>query len=217
MAEAKICGLTTPETVDAALRGGAAYLGFVFFSKSPRNIALNVAADLAAPARGHAGIVALVVDCDDDVIDEIVQQVGPDILQLHGHESPKRTAQIKARFERKVWKAIAVATADDVGAAVPYGDAADSVLFDARPPPGSASLPGGNGLTFDWRILEGEAAKRKFVLAGGLTPDNVAAAVKLTGASVVDVSSGVESAPGLKDPGLIRHFLQEVERTKQNA
>lgn len=209
----KICGLNTQTALQAALDGGADYVGLVFFPPSPRNVTPQVAAALAAKARGRARIVALAVDPDDALLDTIVASVAPDLIQLHGQETPERVAEIRARWGRQVMKAIPVESAEDVhGAAVRYRDVADLLLFDARAPADS-SRPGGNGAPFDWRSLRGIEDKPPFVLSGGLTPDNVAEAIRVTGAAVVDVSSGVESRPGEKDPELIRRFLRAARGT----
>ncbi|MBS0239378.1 MAG: phosphoribosylanthranilate isomerase [Proteobacteria bacterium] len=211
---AKICGITTSEALDAAISGGAEYIGLVFFPKSPRHLDIAKAKGLAERARGKARIVALTVDADDAALREIVEEVAPDILQLHGKEAPSRVASIKKQFGREVIKAIAVATADDVAQARGYADVADLILFDAKAPPG-APLPGGNGRTFDWHALDGVAETLPFMLSGGLGPDNVADAIALTHPLAVDVSSGVESAPGIKDPEQIRRFLLAVKAAKQ--
>lgn len=194
--------------MEAALSGGADYVGLVFFAKSPRNVSLKDAARLAELARGKAKIVALVVNADDGALNEIVEQVSPDVLQLHGSESPERVADIKARYGCRVWKALAVETAADVARAFAYVDHA-GILFDAKPPK-DAALPGGNGHAFDWAALDAVRGRFKYMLSGGLTPENVAGAIAATGAWGVDVSSGVENAPGIKDPALIQAFLRAV-------
>jgi phosphoribosylanthranilate isomerase len=208
----KMCGLSTAPTLEAAIDAGADYVGLVFFAKSPRNVSVPVAADLAARARGRVKTVALVVDPSDAALDQIVADVQPDWLQLHGHETPARVAEIKARYGLPVLKALPIATEADVVAADAWRPVADMLLFDAKPPP-DATLTGGNGLSFDWRLVAGVARRYPFMLAGGLTPDNVAAAVATTGAAAVDVSSGVETAPGLKDADLIRRFVAAAKRT----
>lgn len=208
--DVKICGLSTAETMAAALDAGAAYVGLVFFPKSPRNVSLATAASLANQARGRARIVALVVDPDDATLDAIVREVAPDWLQLHGHESLERVAAVKHRHGLPVLRAIPVSAPSDVTAAAPFAAIADLVLFDAKPPPGAA-LPGGNGLPFDWKLLDSVGGAYPFMLSGGLTPDNVATAVALVAPAAVDVSSGVESAPGVKSPELIRRFLRAVK------
>ena len=206
MTRVKICGLSTLETMEAALQAGAEYVGLVFFAKSPRNVGLSRARDLANMASGEAEVVALVVDADDRMIDEIVGEVGPDIIQLHGSETPERVAEIADRTATRTMKAIKVATREDARVALDYKGIADLILFDAKPPPG-AVLPGGNGLAFDWTAIEEVARKVPFMLSGGLTPGNVAEAIRVTGAPAVDVSSGVESAPGVKDVALIHAFV----------
>ena len=205
----KICGIKTREALDAAIEGGADFVGFVFFERSPRNVTLDEAAALAAHARGRAIVVALVVDADDAALDEIVARVAPNVFQLHGRESPERLAAIRYRLGGRVWKAVPVETAADALQAIDFAHAADDwVIFDAKAPKGAA-LPGGNGHVFDWSALD--AVDFPFMLSGGLNADNVADAIATTGASAVDVSSGVESAPGVKDPGLIRRFLEAVK------
>lgn len=210
----KICGLTTLPTLEAALGEGADYVGFVFFPKSPRNLDLKTAASLASIARGRAQIVALFVDPDDAMINSVIETVAPDIIQLHGRETPERVAEVAKFTQRLVMKAIAVACETDALRALDYRPAADLILFDAKPPP-SAALPGGNGMTFDWTLLASVKDRVPYMLSGGLTPDNVVAAIEQTGAYSVDVSSGVESAPGIKDPELIRRFLRAVKTANQ--
>lgn len=210
----KICGLKTEAALEAALAGSADYVGFVFFPPSPRNVAPAIAKALADKARGRAKIVALMVDPDDALLKTVVGSVNPDILQLHGCESPERVRQIRARWNRPVMKAIQVETAEDARAALDYQDAADLILFDARAPANS-TRPGGHGAAFDWRALAGVKDRLPFMLSGGLTPDNVAEAIRISGATSVDVSSGVESAPGEKDPALITRFLQAAKGGKQ--
>lgn len=202
----KICGLTTVSGADAAVNAGADFIGLVFFAKSPRHVTHELASTVAAAVRGKSKIVALTVDAGDDVLDPIVEAVRPDFLQLHGHETPARVAEIKARHGLPIIKALPVASSADVEAADAYRGVADIILFDAKPAAG-AEVPGGNGLSFDWRLLDAVAARYPFMLSGGLTPDNVAEAIARTNAHGVDVSSGVESAPGIKDEALIRRFL----------
>ncbi len=211
MAKAKICGLSTPEGVQAALDGGAAYLGFVFFSKSPRSVEPELAQRLAAPVRGRAQIVAVTVEPDDALLDRLMASLRPDVIQLHGKESPARVAQIKARTGALAVKAIPVATASDLDAARHYEGVADQLMFDAKAPPG-APLPGGNGEGFDWTLVRGRRFDRPWFLAGGLDPWNIGAAITASGAPLVDVSSGVERGPGYKDPALISAFLEAVRR-----
>lgn len=212
--EAKICGITTREALDAAIAGGADYVGLVFCTKSPRHLEIDEASELARHARGRVKIVALTVDADDATLAQIIDEVSPDYLQLHGTESSERVAAIKQRFGRPVIKAIAVATSDDAAGAQQYAGSADVILFDAKAPPGAAR-PGGHGRTFDWNVLNRVAGRMPFMLSGGLGPANVAEAIALTRATAVDVSSGVESAPGVKDIELIRRFLQAVKTAKQ--
>lgn len=217
----KICGIRTKEALDAALEAGADLIGLVLYPRSPRNVSLEEAATLAAHARGsgQAEVVTLLVDPDDALVGAVADAVKPDLIQLHGHETPERVAAVRRSSGLRILKAVPVGEAGDVTAAFAYlkpdGSAADMLLFDARPPADPASLPGGNGLTFDWRILETAKDRAPFALAGGLTPENVAAAVTLTGAAIVDVSSGVESRPGEKDPELIHRFLQAAKVAKE--
>lgn len=203
----KICGLSDPEHLRVAAEAGARYLGFVFFAKSPRHLTIERAAELAVSVPVGVAKVALVVNASDAELEAITTAVPLDMLQLHGKESPERVAEIKARFGLPVMKAVGVAEAADLAQIDLYSEVADQLLIDAKPPQG-AELPGGNGLAFDWRLLAGRKYWRKpWMLAGGLTPENVGEAIRLTGARQVDVSSGVESAPGVKDAGLIREFL----------
>ncbi len=209
----KICGLKTPATMAVALEAGADFVGLVFFPPSPRTLKMEDAKLLAEMARGQAKIVVLTVDPDDALVDAIAVQLRPDIIQLHGSETPARAATIKQRTRCAVMKAVKVATAVDAETAFAYAapdGPCDMVLFDAKAPK-DAVLPGGNGLTFDWRALEGIAGRLDYMVSGGLTPDNVADAIRLTGAGAVDVSSGVESAPGIKDAARIRAFLQAAK------
>lgn len=206
----KICGLTAPEQVAAVAEAGAAYAGFVFFPKSPRNVSIEQARDLALEAPIGLAKVALTVNADDDLLDRIVNSVPLDMLQLHGSESPERVAEVKTRYGLPVMKAIGVAEEADLAALQTYGAVADQLLVDAKPPKG-AELPGGNGLSFDWRLVNRKYWPCPWMLAGGLTPENVAEAVRMTGARQVDVSSGVESAPGIKDTDLIRAFVKAAK------
>jgi phosphoribosylanthranilate isomerase len=202
----KICGLRTPADVSAVARAGAAYAGFVFFPKSPRNVTLPEARLAAMAAPPGLAKVALTVDADDAALDAIVAAVPLDMLQLQGRESPDRVAEVRARYGLPVMKAIGLADEGDLSAIFAFSSVADQLLIDAKPP-GGADLPGGNGLAFDWRLLAGRRWLRPWMLAGGLTAENVAEAVRLTGARQVDVSSGVESGPGVKDPGKIAAFV----------
>ena len=205
----KICGLKTPDAVAAALDGGATHIGFIFFPKSPRHITPQKAAGLRGAVRGRALAVAVTVDADDETLDEIVEAVKPDILQLHGHETPERVAFIKARYGLPVMKAFSVREASDLTAIAAYQGIADRFLFDAKPPAGS-ELPGGNGVSFDWRVLAGLDAGCDYMLSGGLNAANVGDALRLADPPAIDISSGVESAPGVKDVALIENFFRAV-------
>jgi phosphoribosylanthranilate isomerase len=208
----KICGLSTVATLDAALDAGADMVGFVFFSKSPRHIDWATARFLGRQAQGRAKIVALSVDADDDTLKRIVEALSPDLLQLHGSETPARVKQIGELFARPTMKAIGVAARVDLAQAEAYANVADLLLIDAKPPK-DAVLPGGNGRPFDWSLTRDFHAPVPWLLSGGLEPDTVAAAIALSGARGVDVSSGVESAPGVKDPAKIRAFIAAARRT----
>ncbi len=208
MVDVKICGIRSAEILDVALKAGADYIGLVFFPRSPRHIELHEAAALADQMRGQAKSVALTVNPDDDLLHEIDTIVQPDMIQLHGSESPERVAEIKTLLGRPVLKAVSVASQEDVMAANAYKEVAELILFDAKPLADPAALPGGNGVCFDWHILDAVPEKLPFMLSGGLTPENVAAAIRLTGCQAVDVSSGVERAPGVKDPARIRQFIR---------
>jgi len=210
----KICGVRTPAIVNEAAEAGADYVGLVFFESSPRHLNFDQASSLAQAARGKIGTVAVLVDPDDALVDRVVAEVGPDLLQLHGSETPERVAAIRMRTGKPVMKAVAVAGADDIAKAGLYAASANYVLFDAKAAPGAA-LPGGNGLPFDWLALEGVAVP--FALSGGLTPDNVAEAIRLTGADLVDVSSGIEQTPGEKDAELVRRFIRAAKSAAQQA
>jgi phosphoribosylanthranilate isomerase len=202
----KICGLRSPADVASAAAAGAGYAGFVFFARSPRHLTVAEARLAALAAPPGMAKVALTVDADDATLDAIVAAVPLDMLQLHGHETPARVAEVRARFGLPVMKAIGVADEGDLSGLIDHSLAADQLLIDAKPPR-DAVLPGGNGLAFDWRLLVGRKWLRPWMLAGGLTAANVAEAIRLTGARQVDVSSGVESAPGVKDAGMIRAFV----------
>lgn len=201
----KICGIATPEALDAAIHSRADFAGFVFFPPSPRHVDAHAAAALAARGGGAIGRVGLFVDADDALIAESVQAGRLDALQLHGEETPERAAELRSRFGLPVWKALPVAAHADVDRAAAYRDAADLILFDAKTPK-DAALPGGMGLRFDWSLLAAYREKMAWGLAGGLTPANVAQAIAQTAAPLVDTSSGVESAPGVKDPAKIVAF-----------
>ena len=211
-ARTKICGLSTPEAVSAALGGGASHIGFVFFAKSPRDIAPETAERLAAPARA-AGvkIVAVTVDPDDVLLERLTATLKPDFIQLHGRESPARAREVALRTGAGVIKALPVSQASDIDAAMAYETVVDHLMFDARPPEGHP-LPGGAGARFDWTLTAGRRFERPWLLAGGLDPWNVGEALRLSGAPLADVSSGVERGPGLKDPALITAFLDAVRR-----
>jgi phosphoribosylanthranilate isomerase len=200
----KICGVRSPAIIETAADAGADYVGLVLFANSPRFVEVEEARVLAAIARGRIGTVAVLVDPDDALIDAVVARVRPDLLQLHGSETPERVAAIKAQAGLPAMKALAVSGPADVAEAELYAASADRILFDAKAGAGAA-LPGGNGVAFDWLALKGFAAP--FALSGGLTPDTVGAAIRATGAALVDVSSGVERAPGVKDPELVRNFI----------
>ena len=202
----KICGLKTPETLAAALDAGADMVGFVFFPKSPRHIDLATAETLGRQAAGRAVKVALTVDADDTELAGIIAALHPDLLQLHGHETPDRVAAIRARFGLPVMKAIGVATADDLKDVQAFAAVSDRLLFDAKAPK-DAAHPGGNGLAFDWSLITGLDLSIPSMVSGGLDPANVAEALRRTGAQGVDVSSGVETAPGQKDPAKITAFV----------
>lgn len=210
--DVKICGLKTAEALAAALDGGASHVGFIFFPKSPRNIAAEEAGRLRRAALGRATAVAVTVDADDALLDGIVAAMAPDMLQLHGKESPVRVAAVKERYRLPVMKALSVSEAADIAAAEAYRGVADKMLFDARPPKG-AELPGGNGVPFDWCILDGY--RGDYFLSGGLTPENVGEAIRLLDPPGLDVSSGVESAPGKKDVALIAAFFAAVRAAKR--
>ena len=211
----KICGLKTDAALAAALAGGASHVGFIFFPKSPRNIAPAEAGRLREVAFGRAIAVAVSVDAGDDFLDDIVAEMAPDMLQLHGEESAERVAAVKARYGLPVMKALSVREAADLDAVAPYRGIADCFLFDAKPPKNS-ELPGGNGLPFDWRVLAGLEAGLDYMLSGGLTAGNIAAALALAPPGI-DVSSGVESAPGVKDPTLIEAFFRAVQAASEKS
>jgi phosphoribosylanthranilate isomerase len=212
----KICGLSTRETLDAALGAGADMVGFVFFPPSPRHVSFDSARELAAAVRGRARKVALTVDADDATFSAIVTALKPDILQLHGRESVARILQLKQRFGLEVMKALPVETAADLLSLPEFATVSDRILFDARPPK-AATRPGGLGTTFDWHALENLDLKLPFMVSGGLTADNVAEALRVTGAGGVDVSSSVERAPGVKDPQLIERFIRAARATRELA
>ncbi len=206
----KICGLKTSEAVEKAVARGASHIGFIFFEKSPRNIEPDIAGKLADAVRGRAKIVAVTVNADNDDLDEIIALLKPDILQLHGTETPERVLNVKAIYGLPVMKALSIRETDDLIRVEPYIGIADRFLFDAKPPKGS-DLPGGNGVSFDWSLLAGLDADIDYMLSGGLNKDNVAEALSRTGARGIDLSSGVESAPGVKDLGLIDALFDAIE------
>jgi len=208
----KICGVRTPAILDAAASAGADYVGLVFFAKSPRNLSLEEASRLADAARGRVGTVAVLVDPDDILVDAVASTVRPDLLQLHGSETTARVAEIKAHTSLPVIKAISVAEAADVASASAYAGIADQILFDAKALP-DAVLPGGNGVAFDWSVLA--AARSPFALSGGLNAGNVAEAIRVTGAELVDVSSGVETAPGVTDEKRVKQFIEAARSAAQ--
>ncbi|MHC1547337.1 phosphoribosylanthranilate isomerase [Phyllobacterium sp. K27] len=205
----KICGLKTDDAVAAVLDGGASHIGFIFFAKSPRNIDPVEAGQLRKAAIGRAKAVAVTVDADDATLDAIVAAMKPDLLQLHGHETVERVAEVKARFGLPVIKAFALRERNDLDQIKPYSGVADMFLFDAKPPKGS-ELPGGNGVSFDWQLLSALDGQVPYMLSGGLNAGNIGAALQATNARGIDISSGVESAPGVKDVSLIKEFFQAV-------
>lgn len=208
--DVKICGISTPDVMRETVDAGADYVGLVFFPKSPRNVSVSDAIALAGIASGRSEVVALAVDPDDQLVATLATEVGPDIIQLHGQETPERVAEIAAASGLRVMKAIPVAAAQDAERARAYSDVADVILFDAKSPAG-ADLPGGNGDTFNWAAIDDVKDDVTYMLSGGLTPANVAEAIAITGCSAVDVSSGVERAPGEKDIALIRSFIQAAK------
>lgn len=208
----KICGLTQPSDVHAVAQAGAVYCGFVFFPKSPRNVSFQQAAAMAVEAPIGLAKVALTVNADDAFLDALTAAVPLDMLQLHGNETPARVQQVKARYGLPVMKAVGVADAIDLPALDDYIKVADQILVDAKPPK-NADLPGGNGLTFDWRLIAGRRWAVPWMLAGGLTAENVAEAIRMTGARQIDLSSGVESRPGVKDAAMIDEFMAAVKGT----
>ncbi len=211
MTTAKICGLSTPEAVKAALDGQASHIGFVFFPKSPRDIDPQTAARLAIPARAKARIVAVTVDPDDALLDRLMATLKPDLIQVHGKEAPNRVRDIAVRTGAGVIKALSVSTSVEIEAARAFEEVAEHLMFDAKPPKDS-ELPGGTGARFDWTLLKGRRFARPWFLAGGLDPWNVREAIEQSDAPLVDVSSGVERGAGLKDPALIASFLDAVRR-----
>jgi phosphoribosylanthranilate isomerase len=212
----KICGLSTRETLDVALEAGADMVGFVFFPPSPRHLALETARELGRQAKGRAVKVALTVDADDATLENIVETLQPDILQLHGKETVARVRDVKQRFGLAVMKVLAVETAADLAPLAGYAAVSDRILFDARAPKG-ATRPGGLGAVFDWHLLEKLELDLPFMVSGGLNADNVAEAVRVTRAGGVDISSGVERSPGIKDPELIRAFIRAARAAERQS
>ncbi|MGF0539751.1 phosphoribosylanthranilate isomerase [Agrobacterium sp. ES01] len=209
--DVKICGLKTAEAVEHAVHRGASHIGFIFFGKSPRNIEPDLAGDLADQVRGKARIVAVTVNADDEELDEIIAFLRPDIVQFHGSESPERLLHVKAMYGLPAMKAFSVREEGDLRRVDPFIGVADRFLFDAKPPAGS-DLPGGNGVSFDWRLLRGLDAEVDYMLSGGLNKDNIAEALAETGARGIDISSGVESAPGVKNLQMIDAFFDAVDK-----
>jgi phosphoribosylanthranilate isomerase len=210
----KICGLSTRETLQTALEAGADMVGFVFFPPSPRHLSLELGRDLGRQVKGRALKVALTVDADDATLDNIMDALSPDVFQLHGKESVARLRDIKQRFGRPVMKAVPVATSADLAVLPGYAAVADRILFDARAPK-DATRPGGLGEPFDWHLLENLDLKLPYMVSGGLHADNLAEALRVTRAGGVDVSSGVESAPGAKDPEMIKAFIRAARATQE--
>lgn len=209
----KICGLTRPQDVSSAVSAGAQYLGFNFFPKSPRAVSPQQARDLAVDVLPGVAKVALVVNADNALLDAITDTAPIDMIQLHGGETPERVTEVRLRYGLPVIKVVGVADVEDLPQLAQFGKVADQLLVDAKPPK-NAVLPGGNGLTFDWRLIAGRRWPVPWMLAGGLTPENVAEAIAMTGARQVDVASGVESAPGLKDPEKMRAFVRAAQQPK---
>jgi len=211
----KICGLKTDEAMAAALAGGASHVGFIFFARSPRYVEPAQAGRLRQAAIGKAKAVAVTVDADDAFLDEIVDKMHPDMLQLHGAETPERVAAVKARYGLPVMKVFSVSEAADLDRLKPFIGIADRFMFDAKPPKGS-QLPGGNGVAFDWRILAGLDAGLDYMLSGGLNAANIGDALRSANPPAIDISSGVESAPGVKDPALIEQFFRAVRAARDD-
>ena len=211
----KICGLKTGQALAAAIEGGASHAGFIFFPKSPRNVTPQEAGALRAPAHGKVKAVAVTVDADDAFLDAIVGEMRPDMLQLHGKESPERVAAVRARYGLPVMKALAVREAADLSRMTPYRGLVERFLFDAMPPAGS-QLPGGNGVRFDWSVLAGLDAGVDYMLSGGLDAVNIGDALRLANPPGIDISSGVENAPGVKDTALIEAFFKAVAAARNN-
>lgn len=217
MMDIKICGLSTAESVDAVIAANATHVGFIFFEKSPRHVSAELAAQLSARAQ-TAGLksVAVTVNADDTYMDEIVSVMKPDVLQLHGSETPARVAEVKAKYGLPVMKAFAISNAADLEKIAAYKDVADSFLFDAKPPKGS-ELPGGNGVSYDWSLLHGLDPSIQYMLSGGLDHDNVGAAIKIANPPGLDISSGVEGAPGVKDLDMIAEFFEAIKVARKES
>ena len=211
----KICGLKTPEAINAAIDNGAHYIGFIFFAKSPRHLSIDEAEQLRPLVKKPVKLVAVTVDADDDLLSNIVAHVKPDILQLHGHESPERVKQLAKTFGLPVIKAFSIREQSDFDQVSAYRGIADMFLFDAKPPKGS-QLPGGNGVSFDWSLLKSLDEDSQTVLSGGLNAQNVEEAIRIAAPDILDVSSGVESAPGVKDTKLIEGFFDSVKKAVEN-
>jgi phosphoribosylanthranilate isomerase len=211
--DVKICGLKTDAALGAALDGGASHVGFIFFPKSPRNVAPAEAGRLRQAAEGRALAVAVTVDADDPMLDAIVAEMAPDMLQLHGHEAPERVAAVKGRYGLPVMKAFSIRDAGDLAEIEPYRGIADRFLFDAKPPK-EAELPGGNGVPFDWRVLAALDPTVDYMLSGGLNAENIGEALRLVRPTGIDISSGVETAPGEKDLDLITDFFRAVREAR---
>jgi phosphoribosylanthranilate isomerase len=209
----KICGLNTPESIRAVADAGADYAGFNFYPRSPRRVTPALAASLASALPARVRRVALVVDADDGTLGAIVAALRPGLVQLHGQETPERCREIAAKFDTPVMKVLGVSAQADLARAQAYAGAVERVMFDAKPPQRPDALPGGNAVSFDWTILAGASVGLPWMLAGGLTPANVAEAIRISGASEVDVASGVESAPGVKSPALIRNFVESARKS----
>jgi len=212
----KICGLKTEETLEAALASGATHIGFVFFEKSPRHAPIPLISTLSRKIAGRAQSVIVTVDADNATLDELVHLAKPDLLQLHGRETPRRVAEIKNRYHVPVMKAISIHNATDLHNITPYAGIADRLLFDAKAPKGSV-LPGGNGASFDWNILKTLDTATNYMLSGGLQANNIAMALQTTGTRGIDISSGVESAPGIKDTALIEAFFAAVAQARERG
>lgn len=212
----KICGLSTAPSIDAVISHGASHVGFIFFAKSPRNVTPAQAGELKKTVQGRAKTVSVTVDADDVFLDEIVAALSPDIIQLHGKETPERVLEVKSRYQRPVMKAFSISEATDFDKIAPFKGVADRFLFDAKPPKGS-ELPGGNGVSFDWRLLAALDRDLDYMLSGGLNAANIGDALRLSNPPGIDISSGVESAPGIKDAALIEEFFKAVRSAQAKA